>query len=142
MVKIKNYRSADCVIGGFRDRSVGSTHDELLLGLYDGTGQLHYVGSVDLSAEQKRKVGKLVLSKKTPFSGRQPGEQSHWSTEQAGPWRPVSPQKVVEVRDDHFSDGRFRHTCTLLRFRPDKAPTDCLLEQSAGLVSFGVLLAN
>src|ERR1700751_3359082 len=52
-VKIKNYRTVDCVVGGFRDRSIGSTHDELLLGLHDGAGRLHYVASVDIPAKQK-----------------------------------------------------------------------------------------
>jgi ATP-dependent DNA ligase len=44
MLKIKNLRSADCVVGGFRygtkDRLVGS----LLLGLYDDSGLLNHVG--------------------------------------------------------------------------------------------------
>ena len=56
-------------------------------------------------------------------------KKSHWSGEAAGPWKPVAPTKVVEVRYDHFSDGRFRHGCTFLRMRPDKLPKDCLLEQ-------------
>jgi ATP-dependent DNA ligase len=119
----------DCVIGGVRDRSIGSTHDELLLGLYGSAGRLHYVGSVDITPEQKTAIGKLTRRKSTPFAGRQPGDFSNWNTEPAGPCRPVSPQKVVEVRYDHFSDGRFRHTCTLVRFRPDKAPEDCVLEE-------------
>ena len=49
MVKIKNLRTADCVVGGFRygskekqakDKQVGS----LLLGLYDDAGLLNHVG--------------------------------------------------------------------------------------------------
>ena len=51
--------------------------------------------------------------KTTTFYGRQPGEKSHWSGEAAGPWKPVAPTKVVEVRYDHFGDGRFRHGCNL-----------------------------
>jgi ATP-dependent DNA ligase len=141
-VKIKNYRSADCVIGGFRDRSIGSTHDELLLGLYDRAGRLHYVGSVDITTAQKTAMGKLTPRKSTPFAGRQPGDYSHWSSEPSGPWQPVSPKPVVEVRYDHFSDGRFRHTCTFLRLRPEKAPADCVLEQQTALVSFHTLLAT
>jgi site-specific DNA-cytosine methylase len=65
----------------------------------------------------------------TTFYGRQPGEKSHWSGEADGPWKPVAPTKVVEVRYDHFSDQRFRHGCTFLRVREDKLPKDCLLEQ-------------
>jgi ATP-dependent DNA ligase len=128
-VKIKNYRSADCVIGGFRDHAIGSARNELLLGLYDQKERLQYVGAVGVDANQKQQVGKLRPKKTTPFYGRQPGQKSHWSGETAGPWKPVTPTKVVEVRYDHFSDGRFRHGCTFLRVRPDKLPKDCLLEQ-------------
>jgi ATP-dependent DNA ligase len=140
--KIKNYRSADCVIGGFRDRAIGSTHDELLLGLYDRGGRLNYVGSVDITAAEKTAIGKLTPRKTTPFACRQPGDYSHWSSEPSGPWQPVSPKPVVEVRYDHFSDGRFRHTCTFLRLRPEKAPADCMLEQHEGLISLDPLLAK
>jgi len=126
-VKIKNYRAIDCVLGGFRDRSIG-THDELLLGLYDGAGRLHYVGSVDITAAEKTAIGKLTPRKTTPFGGRQPGDYSHWNTEPSGPWKPVSPRLVIEVRYDHFTDQRFRHGCTFLRSRPDKPPTACVLE--------------
>ena len=128
-VKIKNYRSADCVVGGFRDHSIGSARNELLLGLYDQKGHLQYVSSVGIDAKQKQQVGILRPKKTTTFYGRQPGEKSHWSGEAVGPWKPVAPTKVVEVRYDHFSDHRFRHGCTFLRVCEDKLPKDCLLEQ-------------
>jgi hypothetical protein len=100
------------------------------------------VGSVDFTAAEKNAIGKLSPRKTTPFVGRQPGDYSHWSSEPSGPWQPVSPKPVVEARYDHFSDRRFRHACTFLRFRPEKAPADCSLEQQSGLVSFDALLAN
>ena len=128
-VKIKNYRSADCVIGGFRDRAIGSARNELLLGLYDQNGRLQYVSSVGIDAKQKQQVGMLRPKKRTLFYDRQPGEKSHWSGEAVGPWKPVAPTKVVEVRYDHFSDRRFRHGCMFLRVREDKLPKHCLLEQ-------------
>jgi len=128
-VKIKNYWSADCVIGGFRDHSIGSARNELLLGLYDQKGHLQYVSSVGIDTKQKQQVGNLRSKKLSSFSGRQPEQKSHWGGEAAGPWRPVTPTKVVEVRYDHFSDGRFRHGCTFLRVRPDKLPKDCSIEQ-------------
>src|ERR1700751_6032084 len=78
-VKIKNYRSADCVIGGFRDHSIGSARNELLLGLYDQKGHLQYVSSVAIDANKKRQGGNLTLKKRAIFFGRQPGEKSHWS---------------------------------------------------------------
>jgi hypothetical protein len=41
----------------------------------------------------------------------------------------LRPELVVEVRFDHVSSGRFRHGTTLIRFRPDKAPRQCLISQ-------------
>jgi ATP-dependent DNA ligase len=52
-VKIKNYRTIDCVVGGCRDRFIGSTHGELLLELCDGAGRLHNVGTVEITAPIK-----------------------------------------------------------------------------------------
>jgi ATP-dependent DNA ligase len=74
----------------------------------------------------------LEPKKKTPFYGKQPGEKSHWSGEAVGPWKPVAPTKVVEVRYGHFGDGRFRHGCTFLRVRDDKLPNDCLTNRASG----------
>jgi ATP-dependent DNA ligase len=91
--------------------------------------RLQYVGSVGIDTKQKQQVGLLRPKKTTTFYDRQPGKKSHWSGEAAGPWKPVAPTKVVEVRYDHFSDQRFRHGCTFLRVRPDKLAKDCLLEQ-------------
>jgi ATP-dependent DNA ligase len=36
---------------------------------------------------------------------------------------------VVEVTFDHVSGGRIRHGTKILRWREDKAPQDCKLEQ-------------
>ena len=111
------------------DHSIGSARNELLLGLYDQKERLQYVGAVGIDAKQKQQVGMLRPKKTTTFYDRQPGEKSHWSGEAAGPWKPVAPTKVVEVRYDHFSDQRFRHGCTFLRVCRDKLPRDCLLDQ-------------
>ncbi len=67
IVKVKNYRSCDCVIGGFRDHSIGSRRNQFLLGLYDPKGRLHYVGSTDVEQKQKREAGQLKARKTTPF---------------------------------------------------------------------------
>ena len=58
MQKIKNFRSADCVVGGFRyatnrlngKKVVGS----LLLGLYDDEGLLHHVGFTSAIKQQDK----------------------------------------------------------------------------------------
>lgn len=65
----------------------------------------------------------------TGFTGRTPGGQSRWSAERPGAWEPLRPEMVVEVSFDHVTDERFRHGTGLLRFRPDKAPEQCRMEQ-------------
>ncbi len=63
------------------------------------------------------------------FTGRAPGGLSRWSSGRSTEWEPLRPKLVVEVRYDHFTAHRFRHGTKLLRWRPDKAPRQCLLEQ-------------
>jgi ATP-dependent DNA ligase len=132
MQKIKNYRSADCVVGGFRYNQ-GKPHvGSLLLGLYGDDGLLHHVGFTSTIPRQEKpaltkKLEKLVAP--PGFTGNKPGGPSRWATERSGEWEPLKPTLVVEVCYDHFSGDRFRHGTTLLRWRPDKAPRQCTLDQ-------------
>jgi len=132
MVKVKNFRSADCVVGGFRYGTDSKLAGSLLLGLYDGDGLLHHVGFTSSipRAEKKALTAKLVKLKDGPgFTGNAPGGPSRWSTERSSQWVPLKPKLVVEVCYDHFSGERFRHGTRLLRWRPDKAPEQCTMEQ-------------
>src|SRR5215472_16758765 len=63
------------------------------------------------------------------FTGGAPGGPSRWSTERSAAWQPLRPKLLVEVCYDHFSGGRFRHGTRLMRWRPDKAPRQCTMEQ-------------
>ena len=136
MQKIKNFRSADCVIGGFRyatkllagKKVVGS----LLLGLYDDDGLLHHVGFTSAIKQQDKPAltAKLeTLIAKASFTGNTPGGPSRWSTERSTQWCPLKPKLVVEVSYDHFSGDRFRHGTSILRWRPDKAARQCSFDQ-------------
>jgi ATP-dependent DNA ligase len=136
MQKIKNFRSADCVVGGFRyatnrldgKKVVGS----LLLGLYDKDGLLHHVGFTSAIKQQEKPAltAKLEpLIAKPGFTGNAPGGPSRWSTERSAQWCPLKPKLVVEVAYDHFSGERFRHGTSILRWRPDKAPKQCRFDQ-------------
>jgi ATP-dependent DNA ligase len=136
MQKIKRYRSADCVIGGFRygenlqsgRKVVGS----LLLGLYDADGLFHHVGfSSGIKAKDKPALtDKLeTVRQDRSFTGNAPGGPSRWSTKRSSEWQPVKPKYVVEVSYDHFTGGRFRHGTSILRWRPDKKPAQCTFEQ-------------
>jgi ATP-dependent DNA ligase len=132
MLKVKQARTADCVVGGFRygagTREVGS----LLLGLYDAEGLLDHVGftsaiPVAIRPALTRRLEKLIAP--PGFTGDAPGGPSRWSTERSGEWQPLRPELVAEVRYDHVTGGRFRHGTKFLRWRPDKAPGQCRFDQ-------------
>ncbi len=134
MQKWKRMRTADCVVGGFRYGAKEPTVGSLLLGLYDGAGLLHHVGfSANIKAADKPAVtAKLEnLVAEPGFTGNRPGGPSRWSTERSGEWKPLATKLVVEIQYDHFSGDRFRHGTRFLRWRPDKAPQTCTLEQVA-----------
>jgi ATP-dependent DNA ligase len=132
MCKIKRMRSADCVVGGFRYGTKDDLVGSLLLGLYDDDGVLHHVGFTSgIKANEKPALTERLRAYEggTGFSGRAPGGPSRWSTERSGDWVALRPELVVEVEFDHYSEGRFRHGTRILRWRPDKAPSQCTMEQ-------------
>ncbi len=132
MQKIKNHRSADCVVGGFRYNEGKPVVGSLLLGLYDDDGLLHHVGFTSSipRADKPALTAKLEKLIAAPgFTGNAPGGPSRWSTKRSAEWQPLKPKLVVEVCYDHFAGGRFRHGTRLLRWRPDKAPKQCRMDQ-------------
>jgi ATP-dependent DNA ligase len=132
MVKVKNIRSADCVVGGFRYATGARVIGSLLLGLYGDDGLLHHVGftSAFKASDRHALTKRFEALRKLPgFTGNAPGGPSRWSTERTGEWEPVDPKVVVEVTYDHFTGGRFRHGTKILRWRPDKAPRQCTMDQ-------------
>lgn len=99
MLKVKQQRSADCVVGGFRyergARQVGS----LLLGLYDEVGRLDHVGFTATLHHLDREVLTRRLQdliEPPGFTGNMPGGPSRWATERSGEWQPLRPELVVE----------------------------------------------
>jgi ATP-dependent DNA ligase len=132
MQKIKHQRTADCVVGGFRYGEGSKQIGSLLLGLYDDEGLLHHVGfTSSFKGDERKQITARVepLIEPPGFTGRAPGGPSRWSTKRSSEWQPLRPELVVEVAFDHFTGGRFRHGTRLLRWRPDKKPTACTLEQ-------------
>jgi ATP-dependent DNA ligase len=131
-VKVKQIRTADCVVGGFRYATGARVIGSLLLGLYSDDGLLHHVGFISgfKASERRALTEKFERLRKPPgFTGNAPGGPSRWSTERTGEWQPVAPQIVVEVAYDHFTGGRFRHGTRFLRWRPDKDPRQCTMDQ-------------
>ena len=126
MLKVKLRRSADCVVVGFRYRADSPAAGELLLGLTDKAGKLHHVGVADV-------IGDAVpvdLTGRLEALAVAPGvttflENGAW----AGAWQLIAPELVVEVAYDQVTGDRFRHVTRLLRWRPDKSPAQCTLDQ-------------
>jgi ATP-dependent DNA ligase len=134
MIKVKQQRTADCVVGGFRYAEKKHDVGSLLLGVYDGAGLLHHVGFTSaIPAKERPALTKDLerLIKPPGFTGNAPGGPSRWSSERTARWEPLKPVLVVEVRYDQVTGRRFRHGTGFLRWRPDKAPKDCTFDQLA-----------
>ncbi len=145
MVKVKRERTADCVVAGFRRGKDGRQVASLLLGLYGDDGRLHYAGHASgFDREERARLTGLLEPLAPPpgagaapedgfgFTGEAPGGPSRWARGRSMEWTPVKPILVVEVGWRHASGGRFRHGVRIVRFRPDKAPSQCTFAQLGG----------
>jgi len=133
MVKVKHKRTVDCVVGGYKLGKTGDGIGALLLGLYDEAGVLHYVGH---TSSFKAKERRELLAQLKPLEGdgafgegRSPGGQSRWSGAREQAWVSVRPELVCEVSFDRMQGDRFRHAATFMRWRTDKAPEECTIDQ-------------
>lgn len=132
MQKIKRMRTADCVVGGFRYAEGKKEVGSLLLGLYNDEGLLDHVGfTSSFTAADRKKITQIVTPLIGPpgFTGKAPGGPSRWSTKRSTEWQPLKTKLVIEVEFDHFTGDRFRHGTKLLRWRGDKAPSQCTFDQ-------------
>jgi ATP-dependent DNA ligase len=146
MTKVKHARTADCVVGGFRFGKDGRGLASLLLGLYDGDGQLHSVGVASGFAAKLRKEIEAVVA---PYRDRAaqghpwivgdpesvegvyriPGGPSRWTGDRDLSWEPLRIELVAEVAYDHLQGDRFRHATRWVRWRPDRDPASCRYDQ-------------
>jgi ATP-dependent DNA ligase len=127
MVKIKRVRTIDCVVIGWRPGTVEDTVGSLILALYDG-GELRPVGRcAGFTGRRKRELRAELQPYET--GGRGSGDPSRWSAGRELEWVELRPELVAEVSYDHASGGRIRHGARLLRFRDDRDPTSCTVDQ-------------
>ena len=127
--QVQAAKTYDCVVGGLYLKRGTRRVEYLLLGLYDAEGRLDYVGRAGVGADEPQIRARLRgLIGKGGFTGRAPGGKSRWSSRERDDV-PLAPALVVEVGADHITDRKFRHGARLLRWRDDKTPEACTLDQ-------------
>ncbi len=128
MVKVKRVRTIDCVVKGWRPGKEEGTVGSLILGLYAEDGTLPEVGhSSGFTAREKRELVDRLKPYETGERGS--GEPSRWTHGRDLEWVALRPELVVEITFDHTSGRRIRHGAKVVRWRADKDPRACTLEQ-------------
>ena len=128
MVKVKRVRTIDAVVMGWRPGKAENTVGAIILGLYDDDGVLHEIGhSSGFAAKRKKELVAELAPYETGERGS--GDPSRWTHGRDLEWVALRPELVVEVTFDHVSDGRIRHGTKVLRWRDDKAPAECRIDQ-------------
>ena len=134
MIKIKHRRTIDVVVGGFREHKDGGKIGSLLLGLYNDSGDFHFIGHCSGFPNADRveiynRFMELRSEESFDEAARAPGGPSRWSTGKDTSWTPVQPGVVVEVSYDQLEGERFRHATRFHRWRPDKDAAACTMDQ-------------
>jgi ATP-dependent DNA ligase len=135
-LKWKHRRDCDCVVGGYRVHKDGDKIGSILLGVYNEAGELHFIGHCSGFSDHDR-VELLnqfeQIRSDESFGGegkvRVPGAESRWSSGKDLSWIPVTPGVVVQVSYDQLEGGRFRHATRFERWRLDKDPEECTMDQ-------------
>jgi ATP-dependent DNA ligase len=128
MVKVKRVRTIDCVVVGWRPGKEPGTLGSLILGLYDKSGELQVVGHTSgFKAKEKRELRVTRAPYETGERGT--GDASRWTAGRELEWITVRPELVVEITFDHVSAGRIRHGAKVVRWRDDKKPRECTIDQ-------------
>jgi len=150
MVKVKQERTADCVVAGFRFAVDKPVVASLLLGLYDDDAgarpaPLRHVGVVSsFTAARRRQLAEELAPHVAPLAGHPweggflvgggrlghlPGAAGRWTPADERDWIPLRPELVCEVGYDIWEGDRFRHPARFLRWRPDRDARSCTLAQ-------------
>lgn len=132
MYKIKHRRTVDAIVGGYRVHKDGDKIGSLLLGMYNDAGELHFIGHCsgfpDADRTEMLRMFEQLRSEES-FEARTPGGESRWSAGKDLSWTPIEAGVVIEISYDQLESGRFRHATRFHRWRPDKDPATCTMDQ-------------
>jgi len=145
MLKVKRERTADCVLAGVRASAEPLEVLALMLGLYDRDGALRFVG---VASSFKRVERAALAHELAPLvsdlaghpwehgfgadggsTGRLRGAANRWLPGMPMDWVPMRPERVCEVRYSQVDGHRLRQPARLVRWRPDRTPESCKVEQ-------------
>jgi len=134
MLKIKHSRTAEAVVVGYRVHKSGAGVGSLLLGLYNEDGVLYPVGGISAFTDVRRlalvdELAPLVVTDDQGEPVKGATDRSRFSSNKDVSFVRLRPERVVEVKFDQMEGSRFRHTVTLLRWRPDRDPESCMAAQ-------------
>lgn len=134
MLKIKHSRTADVVLHAYRIHKSGQGVGSLLVGLYDGSGQLMPVGGASAFSNARRlelidELAPLVMRDEDGEVMTGEGERSRFSASKDHSFVKLRPERVLEVKYDQMEGWRFRHAVQFLRWRDDRDPRSCTYEQ-------------
>jgi ATP-dependent DNA ligase len=144
LLKVKHSHTVDVVCAGWRPYAkpgpdgqevVGS----LLIGLYDDAGVLQMIGAIGAFPMKQRDA---LVERLRPLAvpadsdhpwldprGRAPGMPSRWRSGRDDTWYPLRPELIAEVGYNQVESGRLRHVASFVRWRPDKDPRECTMDQ-------------
>lgn len=145
MLKVKHERTADCVVAGVRGTGGPPRVSALLLGLFDEDDRLEHIGvasSFARAAQERlaRELAPLVVALEGhPWeqgfllgggaTGRLKGAAGRWEPGMTMDWVPLAPARVCEVSYTQLDGRRLRHPAKLVRWRPDREPASCRMDQ-------------
>lgn len=133
-LKVKHHRTAEAVVIGYRLHKRGHGVGSLLLGMYAADGTLAPVGGIGALPDTLREalvdqLAPLVIREDAGEAVVMERPRSRFQAADDPEAIALHPELVVEVAFDQLEGYRFRHAVTLLRFRPDRDPASCLLDQ-------------
>ena len=141
MIKVKHARTAEAVLVGYRVHKSGQGVGSLLLGLYTDEGDLVNVGGIAAFTNARRlelvdELEPLVRRDADGNIEEAATDRSRFSGSKDVSFVPLRPERVVEVAFDQLEGMRFRHSVRFLRWRPDREPRSCTLDQVDRAVAY------
>jgi ATP-dependent DNA ligase len=145
MLKVKHERTVECVVAGVRGTPDPPEVSSMLLGLYTDDGTLEHIGVASSFARAARRAFAEELRQMAgPLAGhpwehgfltgggamgRLKGAAGRWVPGMSLDWVPLRPELVAEVRVTQVDGHRLRHPARFVRWRPDRDPRSCHVEQ-------------